>query len=168
MNKHGFLCLVVLLLSACSTPVWRGTQPDPEQAATRQADMAQEELLSWLGYADRVLRSDEVERRSNIQRLRREGDNSGLQLALWLSHPEADMSQRQQAQQLLERNMSSVSPRMKQFLAVYQGYNRQLLRLHQLAEERQRQVENLNNKLKELATIDEQISERKYQVPGQL
>lgn len=165
MNKHGILCLTLLLLSACSTPVWQ--QPGREPAAARPGDMEQDELLSWLGYADRVLGSNEAERSSNIQRLRQGGDNHEIQLALWLSHPGADVGQRRQAQQLLERNMQSVSPRLKQLLAVYQGYNRQLLRLHELAEERQRQVESLSSKLKELATIDEQISERKYQMPGQ-
>lgn len=168
MSKYGILCLSVLLLSACSTPIWQGTQPGPEQAETRPADMAQEEVMSWLGYAERVLNSDEATRRSHIQQLRQGGNGNELQLALWLSHPGADAGQRRQAQQLLERNMSSVSPRLKQFFAVYQGYNRQMLRLHEVAEERQRQIDSLSNKLKELATIDEQISERKYQAPGAL
>ncbi|WP_344960014.1 hypothetical protein [Zobellella aerophila] len=129
--------------------------------------MAHDELLSWLSYADKVLQSNDAERKSSIQSLRQQANNNELQLALWLSHPKAEPGQRQQAQQLLSRNMSSISPRLKQFFAVYQGYNQELLTLNELVEQRQAQVESLSSKLKELATIDEQINERKYQEPGQ-
>ncbi|WP_116475749.1 hypothetical protein [Zobellella maritima] len=167
MNKHWLLCLSALLLSACSSPVWK-TAPDASAPAAAGASaITHDELLSWLSYADKVLHSNDAERKRSIQSLRRQDNNNELQLALWLSHPKAEPGQRQQAQQLLSRNMPVISPSLKQFFAVYQGYNQEMLALNELAEQRQAQVESLSSKLKELATIDEQISERKYQGPGQ-
>lgn len=167
MNKHWLFFLPALLLSACSSPIWQTTSVATDSNAARMSVMEHDELLSWLNYASKVLNSNETERRNNIMALRQQASKNDLQLALWLSHPKAERGQRQQAQQLLSRNMSAISPRLKQFFAVYQGYNQEILMLSELAEQRQAQVNSLSNKLKELATIDEQINERKYQEPGE-
>ncbi|MBL1378937.1 hypothetical protein [Zobellella iuensis] len=161
-----WLCgALVLSLAGCSLPYSLPHQRQPEPVWSPAA--SDDELHDWLQLAASVMQSSDAERQRQIQALHRATGEDELRLALWLSHPRANAGQRQQAQQLLRQRLPGVNTRLQQFFSVYQGYNQELLSLNRQLGERQQQVNSLTQKLNELATIDEQINERRYQESAQ-
>jgi hypothetical protein len=161
-----WLCgVLALVLAGCSLPYSLPHQRQPEPAWSPASDA--DELHGWLQLAATVMASSEAERQRQLQLLRGARGEDQLRLALWLSHPRASMGQRQQAQQLFRQGTAGVNTRLQQFFSLYQGYNQELLSLNRQLGERQQQVDSLTKKLNELASIDEQINERRYQEPAQ-
>ncbi|PSJ41508.1 hypothetical protein [Zobellella taiwanensis] len=165
MTKIWLCGVLALTLSGCSLPLTLPFKSQPEPAWSPASDNG--ELLDWLQLAAEVMASDEAERGRQLRQLQQAGGRDELRLALWLSHPRASLAQRQQAQQLFSQQLPAVNTRLQQFFAVYQSYNRELISLNRQVADRQQQVNTLTRKLNELATIDEQINERRYQESGQ-
>ncbi|MBM7456523.1 hypothetical protein HNR62_002413 [Oceanisphaera litoralis] len=185
MTRAWCCGVLALMLSACSLPFsqpyWQQAEPTRNPASDRL------ELNDWLQLSAEMMRSSESERRQELQQLQNMSTKNQpanhqsinhqpinhqsanlqpadreLQLALWLSHPEAGINQRQQAQQLFKQHLPAVSTRVQQLLGAYQIYNQELLTLNRQLADRQQQIDSLTRKLKELASIDEQINERKF------
>ncbi|MDX1268581.1 MAG: hypothetical protein R3311_14540 [Oceanisphaera sp.] len=109
-----------------------------------------------------MMDSSENTRQQALQQLQKMPAGNELKLALWLSHPRASISQRQQAQQLFKQHLPAVNTRLQQFFGAYQSYNQELLTLNRQLAERQQHINTLTRKLNELASIDQQINERKF------
>ncbi|MDP5293660.1 hypothetical protein Q9290_15375 [Oceanimonas sp. CHS3-5] len=165
MNKSWACGVLVLLLSGCSTtgPFSLGEFHLPRALEASGHD----DLVYWLRLSDSIMQSSEGERLREIQRLQQSGQQDDLVLALWLSHPKANLAQRQQAQQLFSRALPAVNTHLQQFFAIHQSYNQELITFNRVVTDRQQQINTLTRKLNELATIDEQINERRYQETGQ-
>ncbi|GAA3719042.1 hypothetical protein GCM10022421_29070 [Oceanisphaera sediminis] len=162
--------VLALMLSGCSLPF---SLPYQQQIdATWSTGSDTRELHDWLQLSAEMMDSSEKARQQEVQQLQKmpadsdsankESANRELKLALWLSHPRASIGQRQQAQQLLKQHLPAVNTRLQQFFGAYQRYNQELLTLNRQLAERQQQINSLTRKLKELASIDQQINERKF------
>ncbi|MFP2768619.1 hypothetical protein [Oceanisphaera sp. KMM 10153] len=160
MNRAWYCGVLALMLTGCSLPFSLPYQQQPEPTWSPASDS--QELNDWLQLSAEMMSSSEVERQQRLQQLQNMPVNNELKLALWLSHPRASINQRQQAQQLFKQHLPAVNTRVQQFFGVYQSYNQELLTFHRQLTERQQQVDTLTRKLKELASIDEQINERKF------
>ncbi|WP_375056275.1 hypothetical protein [Zobellella sp. DQSA1] len=165
MTRVWVCGVLALSLAGCALPYSLPQQRQPEPVWSPAA--SGDELHDWLELAATVMQSSDAERQRKIQALHQARGEDELRLALWLSHPRASAGQRQQAQQLLRQRLPGVNTRLQQFFSVYQGYNQELLGLNRQLGERQQQVNSLTQKLNELATIDEQINERRYQESAQ-
>lgn len=165
MNKVWVCGVLALLLSGCSAtgPFSFGELHLPRSLEASSND----ELLHWLQLSNGIMQSSEAERLNEIRRLQQLGQDNDLVLALWLSHPKANLAQRQQAQQLFSRVLPGVNTHLQQFFAIHQAYNQELITFNRVVTDRQQQINTLTRKLNELATIDEQINERRYQENGQ-
>ncbi len=160
MTRVWYYGVLALMLSGCSLPFALPYQQQSEPTWSPASDS--QELNDWLQLSAEMMRSSEVERQQRLQQLQKTPVGKELKLALWLSHPRASISQRQQAQQLFKQHLPVVNTRVQQFFGAYQSYNQELLTLNRQLADRQQQVDSLTRKLKELASIDEQINERKF------
>lgn len=152
--------VLALMLSGCSLPF---SLPYQQQIdATWSAGSDNRELNDWLQLSAEMMDSSEKARQQEVQQLQKVPAGNELKLALWLSHPRASIGQRQQAQQLFKQHLPAVNTRLQQFFGAYQNYNQELLTLNRQLVERQQQINSLTRKLKELASIDQQINERKF------
>lgn len=157
--------VLALMLSGCSLPFSLPYQQQIDAVWSTGSDSR--ELHDWLQLSAEMMDSSESTRQQALQQLQHmpadnQSANRELKLALWLSHPRASISQRQQAQQLFKQHLPAVNTRLQQFFGVYQSYNQELLTLNRQLAERQQQINSLTRKLKELASIDQQINERKF------
>jgi hypothetical protein len=157
--------VLALMLSGCSLPFSLPYQQQPEPTWSPASDS--QELNDWLQLSAEMMRGSEIERQQRLQQLQKmpagnQSANRELKLALWLSHPRASNSQRQQAQQLFRQHLPAVNTRVQQFFGAYQSYNQELLTLNRQLADRQQQIDSLTRKLNELASIDQQINERKF------
>jgi len=170
MNRAWYCGVLALMLTGCSLPFSLPYQQQADPTWIPASD--NQELNDWLQLSADMMHSGDAERQQQVQKWQqmpansdsanKDSANKELKLALWLSHPRASISQRQQAQQLFNQHLPAVNTRVQQFLGVYQGYNQELLNQQRQLAERQQQVDTLTRKLKELASIDEQINERKF------
>ncbi|GHA28764.1 hypothetical protein [Oceanisphaera arctica] len=165
MNRALYCGVLALMLTGCSLPFSLPYQQQADPIWSPASD--NQELNDWLQLSADMMHSSEAERQQQVQKWQQmsansESANKELKLALWLSHPRASISQRQQAQQLFKQHLPAVNTRVQQFFGAYQGYNQELLNQQRQLAERQQQVDTLTRKLKELASIDEQINERKF------
>ncbi|WP_107852057.1 hypothetical protein [Oceanimonas marisflavi] len=165
MNKLWACGLMALLLGGCSSQM--SFPFDDFHLPTSVAATDNTELLEWLQLSHRIMQSGEAERQQEMARLQQAQASNELVLALWLSHPKANLAQRQQAQQLFSKALPGVNTRLQQFFALHQAYNQELITFNRVVTDRQQQINTLTRKLNELATIDEQINERRYQENGQ-
>ena len=160
MNKAWFGAALALMLSGCTLPFSFLQQPEPKVEIKVPNEATQ--LKAWLDLSDRLSDSNEHQRQQAVAQLKNT-PHSELKRAVWLSHPKASYSQRQQAQQLFQQHLAEVSTAERQLLSVYQGYNQEILQSQRQLADRQQQINNLTKKLKELASIDQQINDRKFQ-----
>ncbi|WMC10268.1 hypothetical protein PU634_14460 [Oceanimonas pelagia] len=165
MNKPWVYGVLALLLSGCSSTGPFSLSEFHLPQALEASD--QGELVYWLQQSGTIMQSNETERLSEIRRLQQPGQENELLLALWLSHPRANLAQRQQAQQLFTQALPGVNTHLQQFFTIHQSYNQELITFNRVVTDRQQQINSLTRKLNELATIDEQINERRYQDSGQ-
>ena len=165
MNKLWACGLMALLLSGCSSQM--SFPFDDFHLPTSAAATDNTELLEWLQLSHRIMQSGEAERQQELARLQQAQAPDELVLALWLSHPKANLAQRQQAQQLFSQALPGVNTHLQQFFSLHQAYNQELITFNRVVTDRQQQINTLTRKLNELATIDEQINERRYQDNGQ-
>ncbi|MFD1006624.1 MULTISPECIES: hypothetical protein [Oceanisphaera] len=159
MNKAWCSGVFALMLTGCSLPFPPFQQPELETPLPQEAIGMQ--LTDWLQLSTKMMSSSEAQRQIALNHLQQAKDNA-LEQALWLSHPRASNSHRQQAQQLFKQYLSKATSEERQFLAVYQAYNEELLQQQRQLADRQQQVNSLTRKLNELANIDQQINERKF------
>ncbi|GGB40832.1 hypothetical protein GCM10011502_12700 [Oceanisphaera marina] len=159
MNRAWCCGVLALMLSGCTLPFPLSHQHEVEPELPVVTESQQ--LNNWLQLSATVMHSSEAERQQALRHLQQTSGNE-LKQALWLSHPRATNSQRQQAQQLLQHHLSQANTQEQQFFGVYQAYNQEILQQQRQLAERQQQVANLTRKLKELANIDQQINERKF------
>ncbi len=160
MTRSWYCGVLALMLSGCSLPFSLPYQQQPEPSWSPASD--NQELNDWLQLAGEVTHSSDAERQQQLLRWQSMPAGNELKLALWLSHPRASNSQRQQAQQLFKQHLPAVNTRVQQFFGVYQRYNQELLTLNRQLADRQQQIDTLTRKLNELASIDQQINERKF------
>ncbi|WP_298720664.1 hypothetical protein [uncultured Oceanisphaera sp.] len=165
MSRIWCCGVLALMLSGCSLPF---SLPYQQQIdATWSTGSDTRELHDWLQLSAEMMDSSEKARQQEVLQLQKtpvdhQSANRELKLALWLSHPRASIGQRQQAQQLFKQHLPAVNTRLQQFFGAYQRYNQELLTLNRQLAERQQQINSLTRKLKELASIDLQINERKF------
>lgn len=152
--------VLALMLSGCSLPFSLPYQQQIDAVWSTGSDSR--ELHDWLQLSAEMMESSEKTRQQALQQLQSMPAGNELKLALWLSHPRASISQRQQAQQLFKQHLPAVNTRLQQFFGAYQSYNQELLTLNRQLTDRQQQINSLTRKLKELASIDQQINERKF------
>lgn len=157
MNKIWCCAVLALTLSGCSLPIFP-PQPDDEQEVV--VAPKEQELSEWLQRSSAMMQSNAAKRQQQLKII---PESKGLERALWLSHPQASHQQRQQAQQLINQNLPAADNEVQELFAIYQGYNQELLNLHRQVANRQQEINTLTRKLKELASIDQQINERKFQ-----
>ena len=160
MNKAWYCAALALVLSGCTLPFPLSPQSEPKVEAKVPTETT--ELNTWMALSDRVLHSNEGQRQQALAQLKNT-PQAELKKALWLSHPKASFSQRQQAQQLFQQHLSKASPSEQKFFSVHQSYNQEMLQQQRQLADRQQQINNLSQKLKELASIDQQINDRKFQ-----
>ena len=160
MNKAWYGAALALMLSGCTLPFSFLQQPEPEVEIKVPNESTQ--LKAWLDLSDRVSDSNDHQRQQALAQLKNV-QHAELKRAVWLSHPKASYSQRQQAQQLFQQHLAGVSTPERQLLSVYQGYNQEMLQQQRQLADRQQHINNLTKKLKELASIDQQINDRKFQ-----
>ncbi|PSJ42370.1 hypothetical protein C7H85_17315 [Zobellella endophytica] len=165
MTRLWVCGVLALALSGCSLPFSFPPQAPSEPVSPPEPE--HQEVLEWLQLSGEVMHSSDTELQRQLQLLQQPANRDELKLALWLSHPRASAGQRQQAQQLFQQRLSSADPRLQPLLAVFQAYNQTLLNSQRQVAERQQQIDSLTQKLNELATIDEQINERRYQESAQ-
>lgn len=161
MNKAWPCAALALMLSGCTLPfpLW---QQQPESQYEAQVPSDAQQLQNWLVLSTIMQHSNDAERQHALAQLQHTTQDE-LKRALWLSHPGASISQRQQAQQLFQRHLAKASLQEQRFLSLFQNYNQELLLLQRQSAQRQQQVDRLTRKLKELASIDQQINRRKFQ-----
>lgn len=152
--------VLALMLSGCSLPFSLPYQQKIDAVWSTGSDSR--ELHDWLQLSAEMMDSSENTRQQALQQLQKMPAGNELKLALWLSHPRASISQRQQAQQLFKQHLPAVNTRLQQFFGAYQSYNQELLTLNRQLAERQQHINTLTRKLNELASIDQQINERKF------
>ncbi|OYD21164.1 hypothetical protein [Oceanimonas baumannii] len=161
MNKFLACGVLALLLTGCGS-----TGPfsfDEIHMPKALEGSKHDDLVYWLELSHTIVQSTETERLNEIKRLQQSPAQDELLLALWLSHPKANLAQRQQAQQLFNKAVPGVNTRLQQFFTIHQLYNQELITFNRVITDRQQQINALSHKLNELATIDEQINERRYQ-----
>lgn len=157
MNKTWCCAVLALMLSGCSLPFLQ-LKPEDEQKVI--VAPKEQELTLWLQRSAAMMQSNTTERQQQLNTI---PESKGLERALWLSHPQATNQQRQQAQLLMKQNLPAADSEVQELFAIYQGYNQELLNLHRQVANRQQEINTLTRKLKELASIDQQINERKFQ-----
>ncbi|MDV2857276.1 hypothetical protein AB9R83_13810 [Oceanimonas smirnovii] len=161
MTKFLVSGVLALFLTGCSST---GLFSFGEEQMPKMLEgSSHDDLMYWLELSHNIVQSAEAERLNEIKQLQQSPAQDELVLALWLSHPKANLAQRQQAQQLFARALPGVNTRLQQFFAIHQSYNREMITFNRVITDRQQQINVLTQKLNELATIDEQISERRYQ-----
>ncbi|ART80278.1 hypothetical protein [Oceanisphaera avium] len=160
MNKAWYCTAFALALSGCTLPFPQSKSPETKVEIRVPSQTKQ--LNAWLALSDKVLHSNPNQRQQALNQLPNTS-NAQLKKALWLSHPKASLNQRQQAQQLFQQHLSSASSSEQKLLGTYQAYNQEMINMQRQLAERQQQVNNLTQKLKELASIDQQINDRKFQ-----
>ncbi|ART82239.1 hypothetical protein CBP31_06045 [Oceanisphaera profunda] len=160
MNKAWYGAALALMLSGCTLPFPLLQQSDPKVEVTEPSEAQQ--LQAWLALSDTVQHSNDSQRQQALSQLQNT-DQAELKRALWQSHPKASYNQRQQAQQLFQQHLATASPAEQQLLGVYQSYNQEILQMQRQLVDRQQHINNLTKKLKELANIEQQINDRKFQ-----
>lgn len=160
MNKAWYCTALALALSGCTLPFPQSKTPETKVEIRVPSEIKQ--LNTWATLSDKVLHSNETQRQQALGQLANV-PHAELKRALWLSHPKASLHQRQQAQQLFQQHLSKASASEQKLLSVHQAYNQELINNQRLLADRQQQINNLTQKLKELASIDQQINDRKFQ-----
>lgn len=160
MNKAWYCAALALMLSGCTLPFSFLQQPEPKVELEVPNESSQ--LKAWLDLSDQVSDSNDHQRQQAIAQLKNT-PHGQLKHAVWLSHPKASYNQRQQAQQLFQQHLADASTPERQLLSLYQVYNQEILQEQRQLADRQQQINNLTKKLKELASIDQQINDRKFQ-----
>lgn len=160
MNKACFGAALALMLSGCTLPFPLLPQPEPKVEVKESP--ASQQLQDWLALSDTVQHSNDSQRQQALSQLQNT-EQAELKRALWLSHPKASYNQRQQAQQLFQQHLAKASPEEQKLLSVYQSYNQEILQMQRQLVDRQQHINNLTKKLKELASIEQQINDRKFQ-----
>ncbi|MBU3825291.1 MAG: hypothetical protein H9917_10795 [Candidatus Oceanisphaera merdipullorum] len=162
MNKAWYGATLALMLSGCTLPFPFPFNQQPEPEVELKVPNESTQLKAWLDLSDRVSDSNDQQRQQAVAALKNT-PHAELKRAVWLSHPKASYSQRQQAQQLFQQHLAKVSTAERQLLSLYQSYNQEMLQQQRQLADRQQQINNLTQKLKELASIDQQINDRKFQ-----
>lgn len=160
MNKAWYCGALALMLSGCTLPSSLFHQAEPQ--VEDQEDGAAQQLKEWVALSNTVINATDGERQQALAQLPHTPKDE-LKRAVWLSYARANTNQRQQAQQLFQQHLTQVAIAEQQLLGIYQQHNQQVLQLQRQVSERQQQVDNLTRKLKELANIEQQINERKFQ-----